>query len=251
MGEDAAERRSLKKRPDLGRVLYSDTFTAVAEFYKLKHADAFDDLTEELVALACRDQEGDEHRPFSDPVAALSSSRRSDGHKLALRIRKNAVQARLAIDAIEEDLRRFDAIVNLHPPLLEAIYDVDMSVARNLTVPAAIASLMTFFEEANFDEAAEALARLAAMPIRDRLDKGPMPNVTLQRAVAACRQYWRETEGHSWSMSSLKVKSVRDENNAQHLQGPCEAFVSDVLTQCGMVYGLHDLCNAWTAVDKA
>ena len=250
MGEDAHEHRKVTKRPCLEGVLLSDTFAAIVAFYELENADAFEALTEELVALSCRDQEGDEYRPFSDPEAAMSSNRRSDGHKLGLRVRKNAIQAIEAINAIHEDLRRFHAVVNLHPPLLEAIYDVDMSQSRNLTIPRAIASLLTFFEEADFDEAADALARLAAMPIRPELMKGPMPNVTLRRAVAACRAYWSDAEGNSWSMSSLKEKVVRDENNPQHLKGRCEAFVSDVLTQCCIIHDLHDLNSAWSAVDK-
>jgi hypothetical protein len=251
MGEDGAGHKRAAERPSLERVLLSDTFETFADFYGLKNADAFDELTEYLVGLSCRDQEGEEYRPFSHPSAETSVSRRSDGHQLALRLRDHATRALGIIDAIDEDLQRFHDIVNLHPPLLEAIFDVDLGDPRNLTVPDSVASLLTFFEEADFEKASQALSRLAALPVRPELMKGPMPNVTLRRAVAACREYWRETEGNSWSMSSLKDKSVRDENERSYLKGHCEAFVSDVLTQCGIVHGLQDLCSAWNAVDKA
>ncbi|MBO9511687.1 hypothetical protein [Erythrobacter sp. A6_0] len=249
MGDDASE--PVITRPSLEGTLLSETFEAIAGFYKLKNADAFDDLTEYLVALSCRDQEGEEYRPFSDPEAAASTSRRSDGHAIALRLRDHATQALKIINAIDEDLKRFDAVVNLHPPLLEAIFDLDLGDPKDLTVPPEIGSLLQFFGAADFKGVELALSQLEAIPVRNKLLKGPMPNVTLRRAVAACRHYWRGTEGHSWSMSSLKEKAVRDENNRQFLQGKCEGFVSDILTQCGIVFGLHELCSAWSAVDKS
>lgn len=249
MGEDVAG--PVNERPSLENTLLSDTFDTLAEFYNLQDAEAFEHLTEYLVGLSCRDQEGEEFRPFSGPEAAMSVSRRREGHALALKLREHATAALQAISAISEDLQRFDAVVNLHPPLLEAIFEVDLGDPQNLTIPASIGSLLESFEGPHFQEVEQVLSKLAALPIRVDLMKGPMPNITLRRAVAACRSYWRENEGHSWSMSSLKVKAVRDENDRQYLQGRCEAFVSDVLTQCGLVYGLHDLCNAWSAVDKA
>lgn len=245
-GSPKPRRKATSERPSLEGVLLVDTYDLIAPFYGLTNADAFEELTEYLVGLSCRDQE------FEPPEAGpmQDSQRRAEGHKLALTMRDHAARMIESLETIHEALGRFDDVVSVHPPLLEAIFDVDTGDPRRPIFPERIAILLTFFQEVDWDKAAEALARLAAMPVRENLARGPVRNETLRRAVAACRTYWRDVEINSWSMSSLKNKNVRDVNDRWNLQGTCEAFVADLLTQCGLVHGLQDLCSAWTAVDQ-
>lgn len=253
MGENVAGSRTPPpERPSLAGALLVHSFDVIASFYELKHEADYHELTEYLVGLSCRDQDDE------DTIDELSSlgdiglaGRRAEGYKQAKALRDHAKRVLKSIDAIDDGLRLFDAAVQFNPPLLEAIFDVDTGDPRNLTVPAEIAILLTFFQETEWETAAAALRRLSELPVRKRLTRGPVKNETLRRAVAACRDYWRDVEGHSWSMSSLKVKNVRDLNNARNLQGKCEAFVSDLLSLCGISHGLHDLASAWSAVDKA
>lgn len=248
MGEEASERRRpTHERPSIAGVVPHDLFGVIGPFFKLKHEEAFDELADYLVSLSCRDQE-------EEPVAGelpADVTRRAEGHRLASVIQDQARRMALSLDAIHDAFGRFEATVDHHPPLLEAIFEVDTGDPRNLFYPNEIAILLTFFRELDWDRAADALTRLAAIPVREKLARGPLRNETLRRAVAACRAYWRDVEGLPWSMSSLKVKNVRDLNDPRNLQGRCEAFVSDMINQCGIVHGLHDLCSAWTAVDQS
>lgn len=252
MGEDAHEsQRPTHERPDLSNILVVETFDAVAGFYGLKHELAFHELTEYLVGLSCRDQE--DEFVVAELLAGGNlgmSQRRAEGHRIALVLQEQATQALGAIDAINDALVRFEAVVKIHPPLLEAIFDTDTGDPRNLYFPDQLAILLNFFGKADWEQVVEALTQLSILPVRSKLARGPIQNQTLRRAVAACRDYWCVAEERSWSMSSLKVKSVRVENNSRYLQGRCEAFVSDVITQCGIPHKLQDLCSAWNAVDR-
>jgi hypothetical protein len=252
VGEDAdGTRQVAHKRPSLGGILLSDTFEVIASFYELKNGSAFHELTEYLVGLSCRDQE-DEY--IQADLALVGdpglSQRRAEGHQLARAVVSHALRASESLDAIFGALERFDAIVQMHPPLLEAIFDTDTGDPRSLTMPDNLAILLHFSDKVDWSDAWDALRSLASIPVKMRLARGPVNNQTLRRAVAACRTYWQAEEGHSWSMSSLKSKAVRDENEPCYLQGRCEAFVSDILTQTGIMHGLQDLCSAWTAVDR-
>lgn len=178
------------------------------------------------------------------------SGRRAEGHRQAKAVRDHASNALESINAIFEAMRQFEATVRFNPSLLEAIFDVDTGDPRNLFPPDDLAILSTFFQEDVWEQAAVAFGRLSHLPIREKLARGPLRNETLRRSVAACRIYWNDMEGHSWSMHSLKVKSVREEDNAGYLQGQCEAFVSDVINLCGIKHSLQDLASAWSAVDK-
>ncbi len=252
MGEDAAEpRRPTDERPSLTGTLVVDGFDKLADFYSLRDEPGFHELTEYLVGLSCRDQDDEDVIKELASLGDLSlAQRRAEGHRQARAMRDSAKRALQAIDAIDDAMGAFDAAVQFHPPLIEAIFDVDTGDPRNLAVPAEIAVLLTFFKETDWDQAAAALDRLSKLPVRENLSRGPVRNETLRRGVAACRAYWRDVEGHSWSMSSLKNKNVRDENDPRNLQGKCEAFVSDVISLCGIEHGLHDLSSAWSAVDK-
>ena len=252
MGEDAHEsRRPTHERPDLSNTRVVETFDVIAGFYGLNDEMAFHELTEYLVGLSCRDQEDEFVVKELEADGDLGlAQRRAEGHQLALKLKDQAARMLEGLEAIENALARFDAVVKIHPPLLEAIFETDTGDPRNLFFPEKLTILLHFFQAANWDQAADALSQLSALPVRKKLARGPLKNETLRRAVSACRAYWRNTEKHSWSMSSLKVKNVRDLNDPVNLQGHCERFVSDVLTQTGISHGLHDLCSAWTAVDR-
>jgi len=110
---------------------------------------------------------------------------------------------------------RFEAVVNSHPPLLEAIFDVDMGDPGQLFYPEQIAILITFFRDVNWDEAHAHMQLLADLPVREKLTRGPLKNATLRRAVEACRAYWRE-EGaiigpcHRLRFDRFGTKTTRD-----------------------------------------
>lgn len=248
MGEDATRigRPATHERPSLDGVLVVDTFEAIAPFYGLNDAAAFHELTEYLVGLACRDQED----AIEENQQSLSE-RRQEGRRLALEMKNHASDMIASLDAIYQALERFDTVVSIHPPLLEAIFEVDAGSPTRLVFPNEISVLHTFFREADWGQVTKALGRLADMPVRAKLARGPVPNETLRRAVSACRTYWKEAEGLPWSMSSLKVTSVREAGQARNLKGRCEAFVSDICNQCDIAHELRDLCSAWTAVDRS
>ena len=252
MGEDAHEsRRPTHERPDLSNTRVVETFDVIAGFYGLNDEMAFHELTEYLVGLSCRDQE--DEFVVAELIAdgdLEMSERRAEGHRLALALREQATRALDAIDAIDDTLVRFDAVVKIHPPLLEAIFETDTGDPRNLYFPDHLAILLNYFGKADWEQVVQTLTQLSTLPVRSKLARGPIQNKTLRRAVAACRDYWCVAEKRRWSMSSLKVKSVRVEKNTRHLKGRCEAFVSDILTQCDIQYDLQDLCSAWTAVDR-
>jgi hypothetical protein len=167
-------------------------------------------------------------------------------------MRNNAVAMIKSLDKIHAAMQAFDEAVRWHPPLLEAILDVDVGEPGNILIPEAIEILPHFFRKTDWNAAAEALTELAALPVKAKRATGSVPNTTLQRAVAACRAYWVGGEDRRWSMSSLTFKSTRDSSNPDLLQGECETFVADLLIRSGIrCLPFQALSTAWKAVDKA
>jgi hypothetical protein len=245
--EPSKPRKNMSARPTLDGVTMDDWFGVLQPFYDLKNEEAFDGLAQLLFEYSCRDQEGEP----TDAVPKDLSARRSDGYQLATTMRDNAAAMIRSLDAIHDAMNAFnDDVVRWHPPLLESIFDVDTGDPGNVFLPEQIEILQTFFREADWNRAADTLAKLAALPVKKKLARGPVPNTTLRRAVSACRDYWRDAEGKSWTMSSLKHAAVRDENKPHTLQGECETFVADLIIRSGVRCPLQDLSNAWVAVDR-
>ncbi|KFD26156.1 hypothetical protein IH86_21605 [Sphingobium yanoikuyae] len=216
------------------------------DFYDLTDEDALHELLTLLLSYSCRDQEGEP----DDASPKDLTQRRTLGHKLAQQIVANAASALQLIDDIERARADFEGIVLDHPALLEEIFDVDVGPPDVLIYPAELSGFKTFYSDVGGKMTEAALAALAATPVRPKLNRGPVKNVILINAVAACRNYWRDHEKLPWSMSALKNQKTREEDNRKHLQGMCEAFVADVLQACGVRFTLVNLVTAWTEVDK-
>ena len=152
----------------------------MAPHYGLKNGSAFHDLTEELVFLACVYQELDDTTAELEAEDVLHSSRRIQGHRLATELRDEAASMLQSLAEIDEKLSKFNSVVRDHPPLLSAIFERDAGQVQSLWYPAQIAILQSFFVEVNWNSAAEVLGRLAALPVREKLARGPMGNVTLR-----------------------------------------------------------------------
>lgn len=242
-------REALRQRIQAG-LLLADAFSFFGPCYDLSNEAAFDELLDVLNGHSLRDQESSEDAEPSEEIFTYSR-RRFEGHRLAVKARDQARLALAALDDIHSTLESFHRTIKWSPPLLEELFHVDLSEPRSFFIPGEIDILSTFFEGFDWDEAAHRLERLVDLPLRPKLSRGPMKNTTLQRSLAVCREYWRDVEGRSWSMSSLKVKAVRDQNDPLLLQGACEAFVSDVFNYLELRHGLHDLCSGWTAVEGA
>ncbi|MDV3480838.1 hypothetical protein [Sphingobium yanoikuyae] len=240
-----SSRKDVRKRPALLGEL-AEIVPALMDFYDLTDEDALHELLTLLLSYSCRDQEGEP----DDASPKDLTQRRTLGHKLAQQIVANAASALQLIDDIERARADFEGIVLDHPALLEEIFDVDVGPPDVLIYPAELSGFKTFYSDVGGKMTEAALAALAATPVRPKLNRGPVKNVILINAVAACRNYWRDHEKLPWSMSALKNQKTREEDNRKHLQGMCEAFVADVLQACGVRFTLVNLVTAWTEVDK-
>jgi hypothetical protein len=244
MGETPAERgKRLEKRQSITGLRFEEADEVLAASYRLTHVSELYDLLLHVFGLSCRDQEEDDD-------GALQK-RRADGHRLAIEMRDNARAMITSLEAIHAAWTKFNVdVVRWHPQLLEAVFDVDTEGPENMFLPEQIEVLQTFFPAGYWEDVEARLQVLVDLPIRPKLKRGPVENVTLRRAVTACRAYWRDVEGRSWTMSSLKNAAGRAENKPEHLQGECELFVTDVLTACGVRYSLQELSSAWIALDR-
>ncbi|MDR6833607.1 MULTISPECIES: hypothetical protein [unclassified Sphingopyxis] len=228
-------------------------------------------LVDQIFGLSCRDQE----ERYNDP--RQMASRRSEGFRLAKRMQAEATQMLVHLEKLYGAYKDFHAAVRFHPALLEEIFDVNIGDPDELFLPAQLNILQTaFYDETDLaltpvpslpeqPSVADAVqpcppflwesidARLQALtglPVKAALARGPVPNLVLQKAVERCRSHWVKCEGRSWSMSSLKVREVRDDNDDATLKGSCERFVVDVLRVAGLRFNLSDLASAWDAVDR-
>lgn len=245
MGETPAERgKRLEKRPSIIGLRFEEADEVLAGSYRLTHVTELYDLLLHVFGLSCRDQEEEDD-------GALQK-RRADGHRLAIEMRDNARAMITSLEAIHAAWTKFNVdVVRWHPPLLEAVFDVGTGGPENAFLPEQIEVLQTFFPTGYWEDVEARLQALVDLPIRPKLKRGPVENVTLRRAVAACRTYWRDVEGRSWTMSSLKTIEARAENKPERLQGECELFVTDVLTAFGIHYTLKDLYSAWSGLDSS
>lgn len=211
---------------------YNDREAFLLSKYHLKQPQALEALGNVLSGFAARDQEHEAH-----PMTV--TERRKRGYELAGKMRDSATLAMRSMETILAARVEFDQVVGFWPPLLEAIFDTDTGPPTNLYAPANIDILMRSFAKPElWDEIDQLLQDLANLPVRPKLSRGPLPDVTLRNALIACRDYWVEHERRNWSMSALKNKETRQEGNVHNLQGCCERFVADVLTANDVAFDL-------------
>lgn len=238
-------RKDVTKRPALIGHLH-EIVPALMDFYGLTDKDALDELLTLLRGYSCRDQEGEPEDASPDHL----TKRRAMGHALARKIVADAAQALKLIDDIERARAAFEDAVLDNPVLLEEIFDVHVGPPDILFYPPELNAFKTFYANVGGEGTEAALSALAATPVRPKLNRGPVRNIVLINAVAACREYWRDHEKLPWAMSALKNRATRREDNHANLQGMCEAFVADVIRCCGIRFTLKGLVTAWTEVDK-
>lgn len=235
----------VRARPRLKGVQADSLYSTLEKFWRLTREAELDELFNELWGYACRDQGAE-----ADESDLTLLERRNRGHSHALAAAKLARRATDDIRAIRSCLEQFHTDIDWSPPLLEAIFNVDLANPRDVTLPPEILILMSFERRSDWDAVEGALMDLERLPVRPRFAPGTIPNVTLQRAVRACRHYWRDVEGRAWGMNSLKDKAIRDKNDIEELAGPAEVFVADLLEYVGIEFGLQELCAAWTAIER-
>lgn len=257
MGRAPGRRRNVSDRPDflaLQAQAHADQVDAAPdqclrsmfEFYGLAHYPDMLDLAERLESYACRDQDN----PDDANLATIPmTERRATGHRLAGEIRDHAREMIRNLEAIHRKIGRFEETTRMLPALLEEIFDVDTGPPNNLFLPKPIAPLEDFFGRRSWDEVDADLVRLIDMPVRPKVNRGPVPRLVLRHALVACRRYWSGVEGRSWSMSSLKQGATRKQADRMLLQGECEAFVCDMLALTGVGADLPAVATAWTWTD--
>lgn len=240
-----SSRRDVRERPKLIGPFH-EVAPVLMDFYGLTDEPALNELMMLLFGYSCRDQEGEPENESPKDLA----KRRSTGHALAEKIVGNARQALDLIDKIEVDRANFEDVVLDNPALLEEIFDIDVGPPDVLFYPPELDAFKNFFANINGEEVKDAFSALAKTPVRPKLNRGRVRNVTIFNAVAACREYWKGQKDHSWSMSALKVTQTRDRFTGANLQGVCESFVFDIIHYCGIRFNLKQLVTAWTEVDK-
>lgn len=97
MGEDAGTSdQSTRERPSLEGVLIVDTYDFISSFYSLDKDEAFQELTEYLTGLSCRDQELES----AEVELPAGVTPRAEGHRLATNIRDDARRMVTDLDSI-------------------------------------------------------------------------------------------------------------------------------------------------------
>jgi len=216
---------------------------AYSNTYGLKDESAFDNLLEFVTGLACRNQEDD-----ADKTLTLAT-RRARAHAAGKKLQSLGYDLLRTIDKITESYGNLHDALQYNPSLMEAVFDLDTGPPDNVFLPDELCAIDANRYDIDYAKMERWAAALAALPIKPRLKRGRIENVVLREAVSACRDYWIRSERRSWTMSALKHRETRLENEAAHLQGECERFVSAVLAGCGIRFTLYDLSSAWTAVD--
>jgi hypothetical protein len=272
-GEPAVPGGSLSGELAVGMPQLAEAAEALAARHDLKGAE-LEELLDYLFGLSCRDQGTEAFDP------ERMAERRRRGFALAKSMQKEATAMLASLERLHSDWCKFDEEVQSRPALLEAIFDVDTGGPGNLFLPAEINILQSLFRTSDNDAAdalqeptaerpnLEALSpedpcpagfweaadrRLLAvvnMPARTRLPGGPVPNMVVRDALAACRACWANPS-RRWSMSGLKISAVRQENVILNLTGACEQFVADALTTAGVKFNLSELHSAWETIDAA
>ncbi|WP_300397921.1 hypothetical protein [uncultured Sphingobium sp.] len=230
----------------------------IMSFYELDHERKLDELIDLLHSYSCRDQPQEDviELPLLNPgdgpatVVLGPGDRRLEGYRIAKELKKDAVAALALIERIRGNLGDFDAVVNSHPGLMQNIFETDLGPPDQMFYPPELIVLQHFYEMIGYEKPINGLSTLAALPIRPKLPGGPVANMALRAAIAACRDYWLGVEGKPWSMNALKNADVRQKDDPNLLAGPCEAFVVDALRACGLRCRLADVATAWTEIDK-
>jgi hypothetical protein len=233
-----------------------------------------EELLDYLFGLSCRDQE----EAAFDPECM--AERRRQGFALAKSMQKQASNMLISLERLHHDWCTFEDQVQSMPALLEAIFNVDTGGPGSIFLPPQISILQSLFRTISDDasddmhgpptapldlpslaasdpcpegfwEAADRrLQAVIDLPLRSRLPGGPVPNTTVRDALFACQSFWIGS-GRKWSMSGLKIASVRQENVVAYLKGTCEKFVADALAAADVSYNLAELHSAWEWVDSA
>lgn len=221
-----------------------DFWDEMAQKYALKNVDAFEELWELMLGYGSRDQYGLEDR-------AQWTNRRRDGHRLAKRMRDKAIIAVQSMEEAWKAFQEFEAVVQSNPMLLEEIFDADFGPSSSLFMPENFAVLTTLYGTADsFDIVDNQLSQLAALPVKQRLNRGAVGNAVLRKAVEDCRTYWRDIEGRNWGMYHLAQPDLRPPDGTGQLKGECERFVVDMLRSGNVVFAWSELYAAWDAADR-
>ena len=246
MGEKAARRSAAELIP-LFAVQQSLMFDAVHEAFGLRDRNAFDDLSYALSDMSIVEQEGEP----DEPQPRSPSARRAEGYRLAVGMRDSAISLLQSLDALDEAMGRFNGdVIGRDNALLSEIFDIGSDDLDTGYLPESIGILNCLHGEADWGAIRSALEKVARLPVKDKLPRGPMRNVSLRRAVCACRDYWRGIEGKSWSMAALKHAGARFENNPDNLSGICEIFVVGMLRAHCVRHSLQEVSSAWVGVDR-
>lgn len=217
---------------------------AMAQKYALKDMDALEELWELMLGYANRDQYGLEDR-------AQWTDRRRDGHRLAKRMRDKASIAVRSMEDAWKAFQEFEAVVQSNPMLLEEIFDADFGPSSSMFMPEYFAVLTTLHATADsFDIVDGQLSQLAALPVKQRLNRGAVGNAVLRKAVEDCRTYWRDIERRNWGMYHLAQPDLRPPDGSGQLKGECERFVVDMLRSGDVIFTWSELYSAWDSADR-
>jgi hypothetical protein len=221
----------------------------IAKTYDIADEAAIWFLIEQLDGVVMRDQ-----RP-SPPQFAGPNEQRKAAHAAAEEIRLQARLVELGLRNLEKALTDFDSAVGesfWSAAMLEEVFDVPY-VDPNAIEPPEIFDPLRGFSIEHAKALAEirgGLSALSALPVRPRRRTNKVRDHVLRQALKACRTFWEDGLGRSWSRSSLTHLGPAGSAQIDQLSGECERFVVDMLTAAEVRFKLKTLNGAWSAFDK-
>ena len=201
------------------------------------------DLAEDLVEIGCVTQwHGDER--FSEV--------RKRARRRAAKIRDAAKEVQRLLRIINTESREFGEETAWSAHILDEVFDLKDKGQFGTSIyrmPNELSMLEVVSRRAiDLEKICSQLDPLASLPLSEP-KSGPPPNMPVRYAVKACQEFWVNVEGRKWEIFTLNDTFVRKANMIAGLKNPCEQFVANMLSACGIRFNLTSLRSAWAEVD--
>ncbi len=253
MGEDVTDSGETsdggKLTGHLSHISWNDRAEELARMHGLPSVDPLEDLIEELDGLALRDQ--------GLPSGEAATNQRRQVAKAARKIKREAEKIIRAADNLRSALSEFSAAVTVErddgsrrwsASMLHQVFDIPPVSPTAMDLPQELAPLGALeIPKRQWLKSCRVISDLAALPVRNRIRPGSVPDPVRVRAVLACRSFW-EGLGRSWTRGNLADGLFRDEATGarrEGLKGPAVEFVRDALTAAEIHFTLSELNSAW------
>lgn len=236
----------------LGDLTWSTFSDYIIETYGISGESQVWELIEQLDGLAMRDQRS------ASPGFANYELQRLALRDAALLVREEASNVLATVPALRSAIRAFERAVDKNmwsATMLEEVFEIHYVPSVAVDAPELFDSIRLLSTAEGWQPIQEHLEALTRLPVRERLRTNKVRNHVLEQALISCRRCWEECFGAgTWTrstLSDLATGAVRHNGKVSNpLAGPCERFVSDMLTACGIDFKWKSLNGAWSALDK-